>query len=72
MNGKFGIISKQTLILSKEQSIIILGKDSLQKKRKRSIYLLKQLKISFQTLFHTKQFSMMAGIPRGSVAKLKT
>ena len=72
MNGKFGIISKQTLILSKEQSIIILGKDSLQKKRKRSIYLLKQLKISFQTLFHTKQFSMMTEIPRGSVAKLKT
>ena len=38
---------------------------------KSSIYLLKQLKISFQTLFHTKQFSVMTEIHRGSVTKLK-
>ena len=46
-----------------------LGEKTLMK---RSMYLLKQLKIPFRTLFHTKQFSVVTEIHRGSVTKLKS
>ena len=38
---------------------------------KKCIYLMKQLRIFFQTLYHTRQSFVMIWIPHGSTAKLK-
>ena len=38
---------------------------------KKCIYLMKQLRIFFLTLYHTRQSFVMMAIPHGSIAKLK-
>ena len=66
MNRKLAIKNMQIQILFTEQYIIILVKIP---GRKRSTYLLKKLKISFQTLL---QFFVMTEIHRRSATKLKS
>ena len=70
MNGTFGIISLQILILSKERAINYYPRErSIAEKNitKKSTYLLKQLKT-----FHTTQFFVMTEVHLGSVTKLKS
>ena len=43
----------------------------IQMQIKKYIYLMKQLRIFFLTLYHTRQSFVMIAIPHGSAAKLK-
>ena len=70
---KFCITIRLILTLFVDQSMSSLGKTDflIQMQIKKCIYLMKQLRIFFLFLYHTRQSFVMITIPHGSTAKLK-
>ena len=70
-NVKFGITIRLILTLFVDQSMSSLVKTEflIQMQIKKCIYLMKQLRIFFLTLYHTRQSFAMTGIHHGSRAK---
>ena len=71
-NVKYGITIRIILTLFVDQSMGYLEKTNflIQMQIKKCIYLMKQLRIFYITLYHTRQ-SLVVAVPHASIAKVK-